>query len=81
VFREPSLLELITACENVKRYTLFCLEHVPQGWFTTMFDTEAQDALEQYISGCYRSTPEEAVARLWLTLEKTGVAARNGTIC
>lgn len=69
-FREPTLSELISACEKVKRYSLFCLEHVAEGWFATMYDREAKGPLDQYISGGYRSTPEEAVARLWLALER-----------
>jgi hypothetical protein len=70
----PSLSELIKACENVKGYHLFCLEHPREGWLATMADDSARAPLETYASGGYRSTPEAAVARLWLELQATTAA-------
>ena len=67
----PSLSELIKACENVKGYHLFCLEHPREGWLATMADDSARAPLETYASGGYQSTPEAAVARLWLELQAT----------
>lgn len=67
----PTLSELIEACRNVKGYRQFCLEDPEKGWIATMLDIENSEPLEdEYVSGGYCSTPEEAVARLWLALNK-----------
>jgi len=61
----PTLEELIEACEKRLGHNHFYLEHPRPGWFASI---EAQD--EQTYSGSHQATPEEAVARLWLVLEK-----------
>jgi len=61
----PTLEELIEACEKRQGRKHFNLEHALLGWFASI---RARD--EQTYSGSHQATPEEAVARLWLTLEK-----------
>jgi len=61
----PTLEELIEACEKKQGHNRFTLEHPLLGWFASI---DAQD--EQTYSGSHQATPEEAVARLWLALEK-----------
>lgn len=56
----PSLSELIEACGE----GYFALERSQLGW-------QASRGLEDVIVGPYK-TPEEAVARLWLSLNKHG---------
>ena len=61
----PTLEELIEACEKRQGRKHFNLEHPLLGWFASI---RARD--EQTYSGSHQATPEEAVARLWLALEK-----------
>ena len=61
----PTLEELIEACDKKEGYNHFSLEHPPLGWVASI---EAQD--EQTYNGSHQPTAEEAVARLWLALQK-----------
>jgi len=61
----PTLKELIDECEKTEGYDHFILEHAQLGWSASI---EAQD--EQTYSGSHQPTTEEAVARLWLALQK-----------
>ena len=63
----PTLEELIEACEKREGCDRFSLEHQHPllGWFASI---EARD--EQTYSESNHATPEEAVARLWLVLNK-----------
>jgi hypothetical protein len=61
----PTLKELIDECEKKEGYDHFILEHARLGWFASI---EVQD--EQTYSGSHQPTAEEAVARLWLALQK-----------
>lgn len=65
----PDLAELIAACEGVRGYHLFCLEHPHEGWLATMADDHASSPLEPYASSGYRPMPETAVASVWLELQ------------
>jgi hypothetical protein len=61
----PTLKELIDECDKTEGHDHFILEHAQLGWFASI---EAQD--EQTYSGSHQPTTEEAVARLWLALQK-----------
>jgi len=61
----PTLKELIDESEKTEGYDHFILEHAQLGWLASI---EAQD--EQTYSGSHQPTTEEAVARLWLALQK-----------
>jgi hypothetical protein len=74
----PGLSELIAACEAIPGYHLFCLEHPQEGWLATMADDRSDTALEPYVSSGYRETPEKAVAALWLEMNASHRARRQG---
>ena len=61
----PTLEELIEACEETEGSDYFILEHSQRGWFASI---QAKD--EQADSGSFQPTAKEAVARLWLSLQK-----------
>ena len=67
----PTLEELIAACEKMGGDDQFSLAHRHLGWSASM---GAQD--EQPDSGHPQATAEDAVARLWLALEKTKARLR-----
>jgi hypothetical protein len=60
----PTLAELVEACEKKEGYDHFILEHLQLGWRASI---EAQD---EHIYSLSHQTAEEAVARLWLALQK-----------
>lgn len=75
VFRSPTLSELIEACPKVSKKNneeydgFFALQMSEKGWIAgyTRFHAYEGDSIEQEQKG---STPEEAVAKLWLELNK-----------
>ena len=65
----PTLEELIKACgDRFSELTKMTHDKEPQKWIATTYSCE-QCGIEKTSNG-YGSTPEEAVASLWLILQK-----------
>jgi len=62
----PTLSELIEACVTNKEER--CIYRIDYDWFEKQWEASAGTA-DKHFAG-YGSTPEEAVANLWLNLNK-----------
>ena len=66
----PTLSELIEACGD----GYLALEHMPKGWIASKTPSKYDNDPEYFggdeIESGYQHTPEEAVARLWLALNR-----------
>ena len=62
----PTLSELIEACVTNKEEK--CIYRLDYDWFEKQWEANAGTADEHFTG--YGSTPEEAVAKLWLVLNK-----------
>lgn len=69
---QPTLSELIEATFKTKGYTRFFLEYVNsnEGWYANIHTEGTSRADVTYVSTDFYPTPEEAVANLWLALNK-----------
>jgi len=66
VFRAPTLSELIEACVTNKEER--CFYRLFYDWFEKQWEADAGTSDEHFAG--YGKTPEEAVAKLWIELNK-----------
>lgn len=69
---EPTLSELIEACPQQIDESVFTLDYYPRGWWRAMYASGALIYTSKQGGDLIQSgsTPEEAVAALWLKLRE-----------